>query len=249
VCCQVFLNGEYWGCYNLQERLDESYIEARYLVPAEDVNIIKNFEAISGLPADWEQYLELEDFVSSHDLGDDLQYRRFCDMVDIDSLIDYYCMEIYCANSDAYDNNVALWRVRTPQDQPYADGKWRFLLIDTDASLINADQDSFVGGHHGGYNPDTELFFSNLSQNPEFRRRFSERFMQLAGEDFSYEKIEPVINEFEDTYTGAMTETLKRYVDPDISEEYYLKNVDDVRNFYRERGDYICGYLMDHLSN
>ena len=28
--CQVFLNGEYWGLYNLQERIDGSYIEEHY---------------------------------------------------------------------------------------------------------------------------------------------------------------------------------------------------------------------------
>ena len=49
VVCQVYLNGEYWGCYNLQDRLDASFIEARYGVDASDVNLIKNFEAVSEL--------------------------------------------------------------------------------------------------------------------------------------------------------------------------------------------------------
>ena len=249
VCCQVFLNGEYWGCYNLQERLDESYIESKFGVSKEDVNLIKNFEAVSGSEKDLEQYHELEDYVLTNDLSDDLNYNKFCDMVDINSLIDYYCMEIYCSNSDAYDNNVALWRTRTTSDSPYADGKWRYLLIDTDASAQNAEQDSFVGGHYGGYNPDTEIFFSNLSGNASFRESFTRRFLYLADNDFSYDHIEPIIDEFEEIYGKAMTESLRRYLDPSFSEEEYLENAEAVRTFYRERGDYICEYLMEHLAN
>ena len=249
LCCQVFLNGEYWGCYNLQERLDESYIEARFHVSRDDVNLIKNFEPVSGSDKDMDQYLELEDYVLSHDMSDDLNYRGFCDMVDIDSLIDYYCAEIYFANGDAYDNNVALWRVRTPGDEPYADGKWRYLLIDTDMSAMNAEQDSFTGGHQAGYNPDIETFFSNLSDNPSFRQSFTKRFMELAENDFSYDRVGPIIDEFEDTYALAMTKTLQRFLNPDYREDEYLDNAEKVREFYRERGHYICDHLLQHLGD
>ncbi len=249
LCCQVFLNGEYWGCYNLQERLDESFIEARYGIPAESVNLIKNFEAVSELPEDLEEYRELETFVREHDFADDLNYQQFCNIVDIESLIDYYCSEIYFANGDAYDNNVALWRTRTSTDQPYADGKWRFLLIDTDQSLKYADRDSFVEGQCRGYNPNEELYFSNLCRNASFRRQFRERFLYLAENDFSYERVEPIIEELEQTYTKPMVQSLRRFVDLAYTEEEYLGNVQEVRDFYQERGEYICKYLMQHLGD
>lgn len=249
VCCQVFLNGEYWGCYNLQDRLDESFIEARYGVSAENVNLIKNFEAVSGLDSDLNQYMELESFAREQDLSDDVQYAQFCNMVDIDSLIDYYCAEIYFGNEDAYDNNVALWRTRKAGASPYADGKWRFLLIDTDSSLWDPKVDAFVDGHCRWYNPDSELFFSNLCKNSSFRKQFRERFLQLAENDFSYEKVAPIIDEFEQAYTKPMELSMRRFVDPVFTKEKYLRNVQAVRDFYQNRGEYICGYLMQHLSD
>ncbi len=254
LCTQVYLNGEHWGCYNLQDRLDKSFIAARYGVPATSVNLIKNFEAVSELPEDLEEYLALETFVREHDFADDLQYEQFCNMVDVDSLIDYYCAEIYFANDDAYDNNVALWKTRSVGLAPYADGKWRFLLIDMDCSTgyresVMASADTFIDGQCRGYNPNAELYFSNLTRNATFRKQFRERFLYLSENDFSYERVSPIIDEFEQTYTKPMVQSMRRFADPAYSEEEYLQNVEALRTFYKERGDYICKYLMQHLGN
>lgn len=37
----VFINGEFWGYYSMQEKYDENYIESHYLVPGDEVTIIK----------------------------------------------------------------------------------------------------------------------------------------------------------------------------------------------------------------
>ncbi|MCR5268071.1 MAG: CotH kinase family protein [Lachnospiraceae bacterium] len=252
--CQVFLDGEYWGCYNLQDRLDESYIAARYGVKAEDVLLIKNFEAVSERESDLTAYYELYDFAEENDLSDDLNYRRFCNMMDIDSLIDYYCAEIYFANDDAYDNNVAFWKTRHAGLTPYADGKWRCLLIDTDCSAgyreeATADVDSFAAETARGVSPLTDPLFAALIENAEFRAAFRERFLYLAEHDFSYERVEPVISELEKAYLKPQVLSLRRFADPSYTEETYAANVQTVRDFYRERGAYICGYLMQHLGN
>lgn len=254
VCCQVFLNGEFWGSYNLQDRLDPSFVASRYGVAKENVNLIKNFEAVSGKKEDQEQYLELEAFLAEADLSSDLNYQRFCNMMDIDSLIDYYCCEIFFANDDAYDNNVALWRSRKIGLGPYEDGKWRFLLFDTDCSdgyreNAAANVDSFVDGQCRDINPDTDRFFAPLMKNAAFRERFRNRFLELLAGDFSYERIEPILNGMENTYKRPMTLSIRRFKDPNYSEEQYLMSVQVVRDFFRERGGYICEYLMQHLGN
>ncbi len=254
VCCQVFLNGEFWGCYNLQERLDPSFVAARYGIDEENVNLIKNFEAVSGKKEDLDKYLELEAFLATEDLSSDLNYQRFCNMMDIDSLIDYYCCEVFFANDDAYDNNVALWRSRKIGLGPYEDGKWRFLLFDTDCSdgyreNAAANVDSFVDGQCRDINPDTDRFFAPLMKNAAFRERFRNRFLELLAGDFSYERIEPILNGMENTYKRPMTLSIRRFKDPNYSEEQYLMSVQVVRDFFRERGGYICEYLMQHLGN
>ena len=252
MCCQVFLDGEYWGCYNLQDHMNTSFIAARYGVPENDINLIKNFEVTSGLDKDYKQYMELDEFIKVNDMADAGNYAAFCEMVDIDSLIDYYCAEIFFANSDAYFNNVAIWRARNTGGSEYADGKWRFLLFDTDDtdSLFDdtADRDSFVSGNMMGINPDTEQYFSNLSRNTEFRARFRARFEELLQNDFSYEKTGPVIDRFEKEYTNPMVRSIQRYGVPSFTAEQYKENVETVREFFARRGGYIGQYLTEHMG-
>ncbi len=257
VCCQLYLNGEYWGCYNLQERLDASFIEKRYGIPVSNVNVLKvdpQPEPLSHLESDTAQYRELADFVLSHDLSDDNSYRRFCEMVDMDSLIDYYCAEMFFANDDAYYGNVGMWRARRPGAAPYEDGKWRFLLFDLDntdgySENTNADIDSFVDGSYIGYDPmEWDLFFSNLAHNPDFRKLVYDRFAGLLQSDFSYDNIAPVLDDMEAVYTKPMIQSLRRFGLSGADEALYHDSVETVRSFFRERGDHMSKYLMMHMG-
>lgn len=255
-CCQMYLDGEYWGCYNLQEHMDETFVEGRYSVPADDVNLIRLNgvpEAVSGLKRDIDQYNEVREYVDGHDLSDEDCYKEFCDMVDIDSLIDYYCAQLFFGNGDAYIYNNAMWRTREPGYGKYEDGKWRFLLFDLDNTDAYGSSD---GTLEAAVDPFVELtwinddqFYPKLSGNESFRRRFKSRFSELLAGDFSYEKISPILDEFEAEYTDAMVLSVRRFNDPNFTKEQYAKNVQVVRDFFRVRGDYISKYLMEHMGD
>ncbi len=252
LCAQVFLDGEYWGCYNLQDHMNTSFIASRYGVNENNINLIKNFEVTSGLDKDYKQYMELDSFIKENDMATEANYAAFCELVDIDSLIDYYCAEIFFANSDAYFNNVAIWRARNVRGGEYEDGRWRFLLFDTDDtdSLFDDtfDRDSFVSGNAMGINPDTEKYFSNLSRNAGFRARFRARFEELLQNDFSYDKTGPVIDRFEKEYTAPMVRSIQRFGVPSFTADEYRDNVETVRNFFAKRSGYIGQYLVEHMG-
>ncbi|MBR4575060.1 MAG: CotH kinase family protein [Lachnospiraceae bacterium] len=257
VCCELFINGQYWGCYNLQERPDESLLSARYGVDKSRINVIKingEPEASSGKESDLHQYKLLDDYVRKHDLSDDRFYEQFCEKVDIDNLIDYYCAEIFFANADAYYSNVGLWRVRTPGLLPYEDGKWRFFLYDTDdtdafSERSYADADSFVEGSWIGINAMDDLFFSSLAKNASFREKFRNRFTQLLDSDFSPQRTLPVIDEMEKIYTEPMVRSVRKYDDPSFTEDDYKANVEAVREFFQNRSDHIRRYMMEHIGD
>jgi hypothetical protein len=257
VCCQLFINGEYWGCYNLQERLDASFVEKRCQVPADNVNIVKldpDPIILSEKDYDAAQYQKLSEFVNGNNLEDDGCYDRFCEMVDIDSLIDYYCAEIFFANDDAYYGNLAMWRSRVTGYSTYNDGKWRYLLYDldnTDDYMPNAgaDIDSFTDGSYIGFNPDVDPVFSNVSKNHRFREKFIERFTYLLENDFSYERIGPLIDEMEETYTEPMVMSVRRFNDPQFDREDYHRNIEKLRRFFEKRGKYIYDYMMQFMGD
>lgn len=255
-CCQVYLDGEYWGCYNLQEHLDETFIAARYKVPAEGVNLIRfngTPYAESGLEEDIAQYNEVKDYADSHDLGKDEYFDEFCKMVDINSLIDYYCAQLFFANGDAYIYNNAMWRMRKTGSGTYEDGKWRFLLFDLD----NTDGYNMAdGAEAAAVDPFEEMtwimsdqFYPNLSRSSKFKKMLRDRMQQLLADDFSYERISPILDEFEAQYTKAMVLSVQRFNDPDFSQEQYAENVQVVRDFFRERSSYVSKYLLEHTGD
>ncbi len=255
-CCQVYLDGEYWGCYNLQEHMDTTFIEGRYSVPAENVNLIKFNgapRAVSELEEDLAQYNEVKSFVDDHDLSDNEYYTDFCDMVDIDSLIDYYCTQLFFGNGDGYIYNNALWRARKTGSGKYEDGKWRFLLFDLD----NTDSYGSSNGAEGAaVDPfvdytwiNSDQFYPALSRNKSFRQSLLKRMNELLESDFSFEAISPLIDEFESQFTSSMILSVRRFHDPGFTGEQYAANVQVVRDFFRERGYYISKYMQEHLED
>ena len=170
--CAVFLNGEYWGLYNIQETVGTSYIEEYYGVPQDNVVIIKNGETRTDDVNDVSLYDDVVAFATENDMSIVGNFREFEKKVDIQSLIDYYAIETYVGNSDAYKNNYAVWRSRDPGLSEYEDCKWRWLLFDLDDSCSmniganTADIDSFVTGNWYDNNPlNGDAFFTALCAN------------------------------------------------------------------------------------
>lgn len=267
--CVVFLNGEYWGLYNLQETIGASYIEEYYDVPQDNVVIIKNGESRTDDPDDVLLYDEVVAFVAENDMSLEENYRKFEKMVDIQSLIDYYAIETYVGNSDAYKNNYAVWRSRNPGISEYEDCRWRWLLFDLDDSCSmnlganTADIDSFVDGNWYGNNPlNGDELFTALCANEEFRERFASAFMEVAENNFNYEDVSAKLWAMADKYKVAVIKSNNRFRGEFWLDEYpgfegyeapydqddYEKDIEILDAFFRDRTGYIVSYMYDHLG-
>ena len=100
-----------------------------------------------------------------------------------------------------------------------------------------------------GVDPVTEPYFSNLSKNSAFRKRFRDRFLFLLDHDLSYDKTGPIIAKFEEEYTNPMVRSMQRFGKEDTSVEQYKQNVEVVRSFFLNRGKYAGMYLMQHMGD
>ncbi len=113
--CNVFLNGEYWGMYNLQEAVCDCYVEEHYGTSKGNALIMKNLEPNKAGEAFAGEYYDMMSFIQDNDMSDEDNYSRAKELIDIDSCIDFYAAEIYFANADQY-SNVAMWRAIEPED-------------------------------------------------------------------------------------------------------------------------------------
>lgn len=185
----LFLNGEYWGIYALEETPDERYLEDHYLINAEESTIVKKW--IFPEHGDDTQWNALFQWMGEADLSDDENYRYLCDRIDIDNFIDYQIFELYSGNVDWPRNNVRCWQG--------PNHKWRWIFYDGDGCFFS-DWDAFANAvDHDtvskGDNPSSmqaTLFFRKLLKNTDFSDRFESRFYQAMDDVLQYERISPI---------------------------------------------------------
>ena len=251
--CQVFLDGEYWGLYNIQERIDETFISSKYPVNPENVIALKNKRVMTGEPEEYELFAQVIRFAEENDLSLDENYERICEMIDIQSYIDYFVFQIYVANFDSVGNNHALWRVRNPVDDHYGDGRWRWILYDTDDSTgllpvqTPVDIDSFIMGH-SSKNPLDDSLFAALIANEQFRIRFADTYIEMAETSFDYWTVDEMITELAEAYCAPCVVSHHRFTDPDYDEFMYEEQIEVIRDFFYFRNDYLYPYMVEHLE-
>lgn len=122
----VYLNGEFWGVYELKERLDESWIASHRGEDPEALDRVKlgwthnaNWTLDQG---DWEAFAELEALVDGG-LTDD-EYSTFEQTVDVDNFISATVAQGWIGNTDWWGNNIRMWRPRRDG------GRWRWMVYD-----------------------------------------------------------------------------------------------------------------------
>ena len=111
----MYLNGKYWGIYNIREKFNKNYIFQHHNVEKIDA-LEQNSKIIYG---DDQAYNELLDFIRNKNLNDDKNWEWIEKNVDINNFIDYYCAQIYFAIHDWPGNNIKYWKSST--------GKWRWF--------------------------------------------------------------------------------------------------------------------------
>lgn len=255
--CVMFLNGEYWGLYNLQTRFTEEYFENQYGISEDDLILIKQDRRVAiGEEKDMDLYTELVTYAQENDLSRDEHYAAISRMMDVQSFIDHYCFEIYIGNTDWPLNNVCCWRTReTDGTSEYADGRWRWGIYDTDEStgiypegMSTYSSNAFLEEAHWFGSPTTTPLMSNLLDNAEFKKRFVLTFMDMVNENFEYRKVHDQLYELAAVYEEPMVETYHRFNGEEYTTDTFYENIERIDEFYRYRSRYIVPYMAEAME-
>ena len=247
--CVMFLNGEYWGVYNITERYNDNDIENNFGVDKDNVVAFKENELDEGTTDDQALFDELMAFANK-DFTDDSVYEDFCSKMDIESFTDYYAAEIYLSNNDwSPKKNYYLWRTRTTDEtNPYADGKWRYLIYDTDQTMG-------LYGSGDRYNTDSlartitnDSLFAAVIKNDSFKAKFKERLLDIADNDFNPDPDGEAIQELEELralYKPLMNEFYDRF---GITWKPFDDKINTMIEFMQKRRNFLVEYCEDNLG-
>ncbi|NLL79575.1 MAG: hypothetical protein GX234_07275 [Clostridiales bacterium] len=205
--CVLFLNGEYWGIYSIQERCTEEYLENHFAVPAEHIILIRGGKIVVN---EWDEryeayaseYLKFRENITQwYESGEDC-YDEISEQMDIGSYIDYLCVQTYIGNCDFRDEvNMAMWKSDAVTERPYEDGKWRWIFYDLDRTLEDVTRDSFTESmFNDEYSVGTDPLFVTLLRSAVFREQFVSTFEEIADADLSYENVMIKLKPLEDRY-------------------------------------------------
>ena len=155
----VFINGEYWGIYTLEESPDERYLEDHYDVDLDEVNIIKYWGVTDyGDGTDWSRFRSwMETADSSRPEDSAYAFSR----MDVPSFMDYYLLEVYGANLDWPQNNVLQWQAAN--GEPY-----RMMFYDGDGCFTHW---SFQAMNHAANVDASSLIINKFMDLPAFHIR------------------------------------------------------------------------------
>lgn len=240
--CVLYLDGQYWGHYNIRERINpESICQFEGWEGDEDVvDVVKaNTNTMHGSN---ETFAALLAAVKKADPRSADFYANIGNHIDIQNYIEYMAVQIFTGNTDTL--NVKRYR------NGNADGKWRWVLFDLDWAFTT-DTDSInrwltPGGMGNGGRTDNTLFVACM-KNPQFRDEFLTYMGQQMATTFSTQNVVSKIQERYMILQPLLDDQLARW---EISREKYEKELKFLVNYAEERPMKLMGYFSKtkHLN-
>ena len=229
----LYLNGEYWGIYFIQEKTDERFLETHNGHDDEDYNLIINWqgEPDNGSNAN---FMALISQIQEADLSEDSTYQAIKSKIDIDEFIDYQIYEIFICNQDWPANNMKCWQ--------YRNGRWRWIFFDGDAALYHYDWDAFDNAVYSGEetwpsSAEATLLFRKLLGNSDFQKKFVNRFNWICNHSLNYNQTLPYWQEIYDMLSPEIDHQCQRFGHP-VDRNHWQQSMDKIELFLQKRVEY-----------
>ena len=242
--CVLFINGEYWGVYYMEEKPDENYLEDHLGVNKDRVTIIKEWQEVECGTAD--NFDALLAWMEQADLADEEQYAYAAAHIDISNFIDYFVFELFALNLDWPATNTRCWQE--------GDGKWRWIFYDGDGCLVEKDDfNAFANATYEGEpvwptNSRATLFFRRLLDNEGFKAQFCSRFNTLAATTFAYQNTKPYFDGIYQALQPEVPNQMERFNMPHTIAGWENYSMPVIHSFLMHRPGHVITELNEFLS-
>ena len=230
---RVYLNGEYWYDTYMMERFDSQYFQSHYGV--KDILLVKDGTQEKTSERQLQTYYDdFMDWVNETDFSEAGNWALLQEKMDVQSYIDFFCINHYLCNLDwSQKANCLLWCSTEDADTGFADMRWRWCIYDVDnlpdaaayfGEEIIAEVNTFTA-RTPWINTQTneQSLFVELKRNPQFCQQFVLSFMDIINNNFAPDKTEAALRK-------------------------YGYDLDWLNGFFRKRADYCARHLAEEFQ-
>ena len=254
----LFLNGMYWGLYNMAERVDEQFGKDHLGGKKSDIDVVKieedggnHIEAAEGTLDAWEQMVSAVAGFPS-----DAPLQQLDSLLDIDAFIDYMLINQYGGNTDWDHHNWYAIRRRGEDSQGF-----RFLCWDSEI-IFESARENVLSKNNGNAFPTG--IFQNLLRNDDFARRYLRRAKELLAKDglLGEQSVVEVWDSLYNTISGAIYAEAARWGDYrrdvhqwqsrgqlyTVDNHYMAERQRLLTEYFPVRTGNVLGYIMNYVD-
>ncbi len=251
--CVLYVNGQYWGVYDLREKVDDADFTKYYYDQDEfDMDYIKTWGATwaeYGTIANW---TPLKNFILGNNMAIPANYDNVQQQFDVLSLIDYVIINQHTVCKDWLNWNTAWWRGYNPDGGAQ---KWRYTLWDMDATF----------GHYINYtgipnvgptadpcdvedippsgDPQNHIdIFMALYANPQFKDLYINRYADLLNTTLSCEYMIELLDSMINVIAPEMPQQCSKWGG---TVNQWNQNVNSLRDFINTRCQVLEPSIVD----
>lgn len=245
----VYINGQYFGLYELREKIDEEYFEVYHNANEDSLDILTLsywyggvLRATAGSTDNfWEAY---ENFVAL-DPAQENFVQLADEYFDMDSYADYIIAESYTHNTDWPYNNIKMYR------SDKTDYRFRFCIIDLELSMQpNGWSSATDNPIEFLFSRDPNIPYINIwlrsIQNEKFKNYFINRFADLMNTNYLSENILVKEEQMFSKMAAEMPKEFARWGDAgNIAGQManFVENHNILRSQYESRTTFVRQYI------
>ena len=243
----AYINGKYWGLYELKENQNEDYVSGKYGVERDLVQFVRgNVHAYTGGS---NRDIKEAYAIAKGDTSSDANFQNYLQRVDEAYFTDYLIAQSFFINGDAYNQKY----MRTTDGEL----KWRPVFYDLDLAMTGSPSRTILKSiffnaqgvetgkpdEFGVRNVVDMSLFCGFYKNAGWRERFAQRYAQVLNTILTEERLLSRFDAMVESVRAEMPRNIARWGKPG-SMEAWERNVASLRENLIKRRPYAIKELQ-----
>lgn len=256
----VYINGVYWGHYNMRERVDQYFVaqhEGLSLDDAKSITILEGSGTLkSGSSEVRKEWRNMISRLKESSLLTDTELLQYVqDNVDIDNFLEYMALVTFVGDSDI--GNIRWYKTSEEGS------KWKWIFYDKDYGMYSYKFNSpysYTKANGMGQKLIDNTLFLKLLEVPAYK----DQYLRKLGDIFQFfttEKMIEILNPLVDQIEPEMSLHFARWAEEHdqavLSEwptsasaayNYWVRRINRLRNTCKGRPYYLWGFVKEQFE-